>query len=234
MTLTTETPNTQANSENTQEQKSGVQARIDEMTAQKYELQERLAQADRRYAEMAQKQLELEQRMQQAQASAQPQTVSDPLAQFREHVDPKVLEAIQAQQDAAFKRFQQEQATRMRQIETQNALMQLQQIATQPGIPPEVAQQASNLLRGWQQAGYNFVTAQDALHMALGQYSAGQLRKAAPSMQFQQANIPTVTPGQQPPVQVQRGPSRPANFDSLSPAKQMEYLIAAGIEDQPL
>lgn len=240
-----ESLSTQANETNpTQapnpDQRSGLDQRFAEMTRKQYELQEKNQELQRQMIEAQAQQAEALQRL--AQFQQKPAEI-DPLASFREKVDPEVLNAMNAQMQAVTQRLQAEQAAKMQALELQSAVYQLRSDAAQlRGVPPEVAQRAEQLLIAWKRAGLSQVTSTDALDIALGQYQRGQLARANPVMQAQQSQAqfqyaPPVTPGappmaMMPPAPAQRS-ARPANFDELPRGQQNALLEKDGELDLP-
>lgn len=234
--MDTELPNTQADHANqpevTVEQKSGIEKRIDQLTAKIYE---RDAQNQQLQAELVKAQTQQSELLAQLSKQAQPQQAKvDPFAPFRDQVDPNTLKAMEAAMESTRRQLEAETATRMKALELQTAVHQLRADALAvPGIPPEVQANAERLLMQWRQAGFDVPTPQDAIDIALGNFHRQQLLKAAPVRNYTNPNIPAVTPGIQPAYRPQTK-AKPANFDSLSRAEQNAILEQSGDLDSPL
>jgi hypothetical protein len=217
------------------QQNEGIQTRINELTAkfrQAEEANQKLAQ--QLMEQQAKYAAALEQQAFRAQAPA-PQPPEDPLAPFKDQIDPTVAQAVQAavnatrkQMEAQFNSIIQQQAVE------QSAYAVRAEVATLPNVPKEVAQRAESLMRAWKSQGLPIVP-QDAINFALGEYHRGQLLKAAPVMGYNpNAQVPpSVIPGQNPPPAAARQ-SLPANFDSLDYNQQNKILEQMGVGDQPL
>ncbi len=224
--METELPTTQADTaaqpEVPAEQKSGIERRIDQLTAKLYERDERNQQLQ---AELIKAQTQQSELLAQLSRSSQPQAPKvDPFASFRDQVDPNTLKAMEAAMDATRRQLEAETATRMKALELQTAVHQLRADALAvPGIPAEVQANAERLLMTWRQAGFDVPTPQDAIDIALGNYHRQQLLKAAPVRGYSNPNIPSVTPGIQPSYRPATQ-AKPANFDSLSRAEQNAIL----------
>ena len=235
--LSTQANETQTPQAPSPDQRNGLDQRFAEMTRKQYELQEKNQELQRQAIEAQAQTAEALNRLAQFQ---QKPIETDPLASFREKVDPEVLNAMNAQMQAVTQRLQREQAEKMQALELQSAVYQLRSDAAQlRGIPPEVAQRAEQLLIAWKRAGLNQVTATDALDIALGQYQRGQLVRAGPVLAAQQNQgyVPSVTPGSSPMAMMPTSPAqrsaRPGNFDELPRAQQNAILEKDGELDLP-
>lgn len=210
----------------------GIEKRIAELTAQKYAELERANQLQKEL--IAASQREAEQARQLAQLHTQPrQAPVDPLAAYADKVAPEVLEALRAQAEQTKRQLESQFAQRQTALELETGVAQLRNAAfANKGIPPEVAQRAEQLFTGWRNAGWTQPTAQDALHIALGQYHAGRPASAPAPQNF--GSAPDVVPGFAPAPRAQAArPSKPANFDSLGRAQQNAILEQTGDLDQP-
>lgn len=218
-----------------QQENSGIQARIDELTAKfrqaeesNQKLQQQIMEATAREAEASRRLADQYQRATQPVAQ-----VEDPLAQYKDRLDPVAVEALQ-RSNAMLQQQMEERLRKMQaQYEAQQATYAVRhEIAVTPGLPPEVAQKAEQLMSAWRAQGWNVPTAKDAIHIALGQHYESSLRRAAPVLSYQQnSTVPNVTPGfAPPPPQPRKG--LPANFDSLAPDQQNLILEQNGVADE--
>lgn len=212
----------------------GAQARINELTAkfreaerQREELQSKLMEqmaASVQLAQQAQRQV------------APPPAPVDPLAQFKDVLDPVAAQAIQAAVAETQRRMEAMYAPRLAAQDAQLAAMAVQsEAAGIPNLPKEVSARAAQLAAQWRQAGINYPPG-DALNFALGEYQRGQLVKAAPVAGYDPRNaMPAgVIPGVPPPVTMPQQRALPSNFDQLNRAQQNAAMEAAGIADQPM
>lgn len=215
-------------------EKSGLQARIDEIIAKQRQAEERAQSAEKQLLETNARVAEMA--IQANRPAAPVFAPVDPLAQFKDSLDPVAAQAIAAAVAETQRRMEAQYAPMFAQHAAQLAGMQVQaEAAAIPNLPKEVQQRAATLAAQWRQAGLNFPPG-DALNFALGEYQRGQLLKAAPVMGYNPAaQQPTnVTPGFIPTPAAPRSNALPANFDSLSRAQQNQLLESSGILDQPL
>lgn len=217
------------------QQGEGIQSRINELTAkfrQAEEANQKLA--SQLMEQQAKYAAALEAQAYRAQAPA-PQPPEDPLAPYRDQIDPTVAQAVQAAVNATRKQMEQQfNAVLQQQAVEQSAYAVRAEIASLPNVPTEVAQRAESLMRSWKSQGLPIVP-QDAINFALGEYHRGQLLKAAPVRGYNpNAQVaPPVIPGGNPLPQAPRS-SLPANFDSLDYNQQNKLLEQMGVGDQPL
>lgn len=234
-----EQPSAQAQDTNTPpESGGGIQARIDELTAKmrqaqemNQKLQEELLKKATNESEMARQMAELSTRQHLAQQSVAAPV--DPLAAYREQLDPVALKAIESVTASLNQRFEAQLASVQQKYAVDSAALAVRsEVAAVPNLPPEVAQRAEQLMQDWRRQNWNVPTAQDAIAIALGQYQMGQLRKAAPVLQYQTNQArPAVTPGYAaPPVPK---PALPSNFETLSREQQNNLLEQMGVADEP-
>jgi hypothetical protein len=200
--------------------KSGIQKRIDELTARTHEAQRNneqlmqlLQQKDAQITEL------VAMRMNQQQAPQEEDVNVDPtIARALERIVGKHLSPVQQQLG--------QYGQMMQKIEFQNLTANYE---------PQVVQRADQLMAQWKREGRTGWAMPDALVMAsyqLGIPPKPQGQQRAPNGQFAQQ---TVIDAHAPAPQRTTGPKkRPANFDSLSPEKQLAILEAEGIGDLPL
>lgn len=214
-------------------EKSGLQARIDEIIAKQRQAEERAQSAEKQLLETNARVAEM---AIQANRPVTPVYAPvDPLAQFKDTLDPVAAQAIAAAVAETQRRMEAQFAPMLAQQAAQIAGFAVQaEAAAIPNLPKEVQQRASMLAAQWRQAGLNFPPG-DALNFALGEYQRGQLLKAAPVMGYNPAAQPSnVTPGFTPAPAVPKSNALPANFDSLPRAQQNQLLEQSGILDTPL
>lgn len=212
----------QAVSPITNQQHTGIQARIDELTA-------RAKQAETQNAELVQRMMEMS--TQALQAKAPVQAPVDPLAQHREALDPRLIEVLEAQK----LQFERQLQARTDQLEIAMGKNQIhEQARAMPGLKPEVINKAVQL---YEQSRANGMRPrpEEALFHVLGLEYAQQMRQVAPV-----AGIPQTAFNSYQPVQphVQPAPtpsfSLPANFDNLPLDQQLLLLEKAGVGDKPI
>ena len=229
-----ELPSAQAQVQPNQES-SGIQSRIDELTARfrqaeenNQKLQQQIMEATAREAEAARRLADQVQR-----ANAPVQQPIDPLAAYRDKLDPVAIEALQRSNEAMQRQMEERLQKMQAQYEAQQATFAVRsEIASTPGIPPDVAAKAEQLMSAWRAQGWNVPTAKDAIHIALGQHYESSIRRAAPVLSYQQNHaVPNVTPGFAPPPPTPRK-GLPANFDSLAPDQQNLILEQNGVADE--
>jgi hypothetical protein len=200
----------------------GTQKRIDELT-QKLREQERLAQeAYKTVAELAARDAA------NAQRQYVPQPEVDPLAAYREKVDPVALEAMQHMQNALERKF----ATQYAQLE---ANFGVQQIATEAsavqGLPSQVIEHAQKLYAQARAAGLK-PSHDEAINYAIGAFVRGGGRLAAAPAQAPQYGSPhAVLQGQAP--HARPATALPSGFDSMSRRDQLA-IMRARFENEPL
>lgn len=215
-------------------EKSGLQARIDEIIAKQRQAEERAQSAEKQLLETNARVAEMA--IQANRPVAPVYAPVDPLLQFKDSLDPVAAQAIAAAVAETQRRMEAQYAPMFAQHAAQLAGMQVQaEAAAIPNLPKEVSQRASQLAAQWRQAGLNFPPG-DALNFALGEYQRGQLVKAAPVMGYNPAaqGVHSVTPGFTPAPPASQSKALPSNFDSLNRAQQYAALDASGALDEPL
>ena len=222
---------TETTAESTQNE--GLQARINELTARARQAEETAKESQRQLMEQASRMAEQALIAQQAQRPA-PVAPVDPLAQFKDQLDPVAMQAINAAIAETTRRMEAMYAPMFAQQGAQIAQFAVQaEVQHVPNVPKEVAQRASQLAASWRQQGLNF-PAGDALNFAMGEHYRNQLLKAAPVTGYNPAaqGAPSTVSGFNPPPAQTR--QLPTNFDSLNRNQQNEILEKAGILDAPL
>lgn len=205
-------------------QQSGIQARIDQLTAQMRQAQEQNTQL---LSTVTQQAAQLAQFMQQGQKANEPQQPQDPFA----NVDWSNAESVKA----SFQQAQQAQAaqfnSRFQQLQAQMQQNEVLSVAAQFGVKdPAVVQYAQQAVSYWTQKGVP-MNAVDAIRYAAGQAALGQLPNATrPAMQT--PYMPTQLPGSAPAPKATQAYKRPANFDSLS-MDQQEAILERELDGKP-
>lgn len=227
-----ELPSAQATEQAPEQQPNeGIQARINELVAKQRQAEEALKERDRQLMEQTAQMAQLA--MQARQVQAPPPAPVDPLAQFKDQLDPVAHAAIQAAVAETQRRMEAQYAPMFAQQAAQIAGFAVQaEAAALPGLPKEVTNRAAQLAAQWRSQGLQFPPG-DAINFALGEYQRGQLMRAAPVAGYNPAvQQPSVTPGYAPqPAATTR--ALPANFEQLNRQQQQAALEAAGVGDQP-
>lgn len=196
------------------------QKRIDELTQRLNESTRQREEAYKTVAELAARDAALAQ-----QHRAVPQAPEDPLAAYREKMDPTALEAMSQMQAAMERKFAQQYA----QLEASFGVQQIGAVATSvPGLPPQVVQHAQKLYQEARQAGHK-PSHDEALNFAIGDYvrKGGKLNVAPQAPQYGSPNA--VLPGTPP---APRTAALPANINQLPRAQQLA-LMRAHYENEP-
>lgn len=200
----------------------GYQKRIDELTQQLREKERQNQEAYKTVAELAARDAAL------AQRPPAPQAPEDPLAAYREKVDPTALEAMNKMYEALERKFQ----AQHRQLESSFGVRQIESAAAAaPHVPKEVVAEAQRLYQQARAAGSQ-ATSDEALRFALGDYmlKGGKLNApAAPAPQYGTGYA--VLPGNAP--QARSAAALPANFESLNRRAQLD-ILRARYENDPL
>ncbi len=232
--MSVEEPSAQANDGEGAVQNQGLQARIDELVKKAREAEERERETQQRLVEAAAQQAQMAMQLRSQPPAAPPPAPVDPLAAYKDRLDPVAHDAIQAAVLETQRRMEAQFAPMLAQQAAQIASFAVQAEANKlPGIPPEVITRASERAATWRQNGLS-ISPEDALLFALGEHQRKQLAKAAPVIGYNPAAAPqAVTPGFAP-APAPAAKSLPANFDSLSRAQQNQLLEQAGLLDTPL
>lgn len=206
------TPEAPATPETPATPASGLEARFTELTAKIHETQRLAAEKDGVISSLTAL-------LSQGTAGNQPQAPQ--LPEFDETQKPLVAFFEQKLQEQE-RRFQ----SHLGQLQGNFGLQQLHQDAQALGVDDTVATRAAALYANWQKQGVPG-THQDAVTFALGEQNRAQ-RVATPPQQRYQGNTLQAPPAS---PQFNQGiPPLPANFESLSPRKQMEILEKRGVE----
>jgi hypothetical protein len=231
--MDTEQPSAQAaEGQDQAPQGGGLQARIDELVAKQRQAEEGQKEAQRQLMETT---AVMAQMAAQSQRQVAPAPVHvDPLAQFKDQLDPVAHAAIQAavaetrrQMQAEFQPVFAQQAAQLAGFAVRS------EAAAIVGLPREVTDRAAMLAASWRAQGLPFPPG-DAINFALGEYQRGQLSRAAPVIGYDpraalaQPNVSGFTP----PPPAPRGPALPSNFDNLSRAQQNAALEQSGALDE--
>lgn len=231
--MSSDQPSAQATEQAPEQQNEGFQARINELVAKQRQAEEALKERDRQLMEQTAQMAQLA--MQSRQVAAPPPAPVDPLAQFKDQLDPVAHAAIQAAVAETQRRMEAQYAPMFAQQAAQIAGFAVQAEATAiPGLPKEVTNRAAQLAAQWRSQGLNFPPG-DAINFALGEYQRGQLVRAAPVAGYNPAapQAASVTPGFIPqPATTTR--ALPSNFENLNRTQQQAALDAAGVGDQPI
>lgn len=227
-----EQPSAQAAEGEQAPQNEGFQARINELVAKQKAAEEAQRAAEQRLMENT---AQMAQMAYQAQRPVAPVAAPiDPLAQYKDQLDPVMTAAIQAavadtrrQMQAEFQPVFAQQAAQLAGFAVRS------EAAAIVGLPKEVTDRAAMLAASWRAQGLPFPPG-DAINFALGEYQRGQLSRAAPVLGYNPANAqPGVTAsGFIPPPPAPRGNALPSNFEHLSRAQQNAALEQSGALDE--
>lgn len=227
-----ELPSAQANEQAPEQQPNeGIQARINELVAKQRQAEEALREREKQLMEQTAQMAQLA--IQARQVQAPPPAPVDPLAKFKDQLDPVAHAAIQAAVAETQRRMEAQYAPMFAQQAAQIAGFAVQaEAAALPGLPKEVTNRAAQLAAQWRSQGLQFPPS-DAINFALGEYQRGQLMRAAPVAGYNPAVQPSpVIPGFTP-QQAATTRALPPNFDNLTRQQQQAALEAAGVGDQP-
>lgn len=218
------------------QQPTGFQARIDELTAKFRTEQENNQKLQAQLLEQATRQSDLQaELLRQRTQPAQQAAPADPLAPFRDKLEPTAVQALEALMEAQRREYSASIAQMQRQTSAQQAVYNIRQvIGSTPGVDQEAAQRAEQLFIGWSQQGLNY-TPEDALNFALGEqrrkslFRAGPVLNAAPPY-----GGPPVTPGGQQLVAPRQPNALPSNFEALPRHEQNNLLEKSGRLDDAI
>lgn len=231
MDPTNPTDNTQVAQVNTEVEtpdKSNVQKRFDEMTAEKYALQKQVQDLTASMAEIIKAQTEATQRQQvQVKAPEAPQMPSLP-----EGTDPALIKFFEYQ-NAQMKRMQEETQNQTQKLfwQMQNQLDQGSVNNKYANLPEEVRRDAANRLTGLKQRFGDAATIDDAMGLAHWEWMKKQGQGAA-ARAFNGMNGPmtvqTYGPNvsQQAPSSTLAPPTQDPNWDNYSNAEQIQRIEA--------
>lgn len=208
-------------------QQSGIQKRIDELTAQMRQAQEQNTQL---LSTVTQQAAQLAQFMQQGQKANEPQQPADPFANVDWTDANSVKQAFVQSQQTVEQKF----ARQYQQLQAQMQQNEVLSVAAQFGVKdPAVVQYAQQAVQYWQQKGVP-MNAMDAIRYAAGQAALGQLPQSQFGRPAQGApHMPTQLPGSAPAPRGNGAPKGlPQNFDSLS-LDQQEALLEKHLGDKP-
>lgn len=157
---------------------SGVQARINELVAEKHYFKQQAEAQQAQMNELLQQVMQLSQAQQMQAAQAAAAATPNPLAQL----DPEE----RAKYEAVMGTYMQPLQAKLRAQEEQIASMRVQQQAQMFGVPPDVANEAAGYIQSWTKQGFTGWSTQDAITFALGQRAARQMATAAQGRQAHQ------------------------------------------------
>ncbi len=230
--MDTELPSAQAAEGQDQTQHTGFQARIDELVAKQRQAEEREKEAQRQLMETTAQMAQMAVQSQQRQVAPAPAPV-DPLAQYKDQLDPVMHAAIQAAVADTRRQMQAEFQPAFAAQAAQIAGFAVRSEASQiPGLPKEVTDRAAMLAASWRAQGIQYPPG-DAINFALGEYQRGMLARAAPVLGYDPSKAqpsPSIHGFVPPPAP--KGPALPSNFDNLSRAQQNALLEASGSLDE--
>lgn len=205
-----------------QEQHSGFQQRIDQLTARMRE-QERQFQSQLESERSAREQLMLS--VLQGRQAPQEQQPEMP------DMDP----SERAKFDAMLKPFMQQNQQLSRQVQSLMAGQQVQQAAAKFGaVDPGVLQAASQLAQNWTAGGYSGWKPEDAVVYAMGQAAMQARQNPQPRNQQGQFAAPDVMMGQGAPPVAARPRARLPDLSNASPEQILAAFEKAGADDMPL
>lgn len=206
-----------------QQQTPGLQSRIDELTA-------RLRASEQATQEVMQRMMETQAQLLASQQRPAPAATPDPLQKYAEVLDPRVIEAFQAERA----RMEADFRAKLAQVEAQQGVLAIQSAAASAKIDPAVAARAQALYQQAKNNGAN-PSPDEALKYAIGDWYVQQQAKAGqvlglPTTAF---NAPVPVPQSfSVPPQAQR--QVPANLESLPLEQQLALLEKLGFGDDPL
>lgn len=206
-----------------QEQQSGFQQRIDQLTARMRE-QERQFQSQLESERTAREQLMMSVLSGQRQQQSQEPELPD--------MDPSERQKF----EAMLKPFMQQNQQLSRQVQSLMAGQQVQQAAAKFGaVDPAVLQAASQLAQNWTAGGYSGWKPEDAVVYAMGQ-AAMQARQnpQARNTQGQFTAAPDVMMAQGAPPAAVRQRAKIPDFDTASPEQIIAAFEKSGADDMPL
>lgn len=210
--------------EASQEQQSGFQQRIDQLTARMRE-QERQFQSQLESERAAREQL----MMSVLQGGRQNQQEQQPEL-------PDMDPSERAKFDAMLKPFMQQNQQLARQVQALMAGQQVQQAAAKFGaVDPTVLQSAAQLAQNWTAGGYSGWKPEDAVVYAMGQRALQAAQNPQPrNTQGQFTAAPDVMMGQAAPPAAARPRAKIPDFSNASPEQILAAFEKSGMDDMPL
>lgn len=205
-----------------QEQHSGFQQRIDQLTARMRE-QERQFQSQLESERSAREQLMMS--VLQGRQTQQPTEPELP------DMDP----SERAKFDAMLKPFMQQNQQLSRQVQALMAGQQVQQAAAKFGaVDPAVLQSAAQLAQNWTAGGYSGWKPEDAVVYAMGQAAMQARQNPQRNAQGQFTAAPDVMMGQAAPPAPVRQRAKIPDFNNASPEQILAAYEKNGMDDMPL
>jgi hypothetical protein len=205
-----------------QEQQSGFQQRIDQLTARMRE-QERQFQSQLESERTAREQLMMSVLSGQRQQPSQQEELPD--------MDP----SERARFDAMLKPFMQQNQQLSRQVQSLMAGQQVQQAAAKFGaVDPAVLQSAAQLAQNWTAGGYSGWKPEDAVVYAMGQAAMQARQNPQRNQQGQFTAAPDVMMGQAAPPASARPRAKIPDFTNASPEQILAAFEKSGMDDMPL
>jgi hypothetical protein len=208
--------------EASQEQHSGFQQRIDQLTARMRE-QERQFQSQLESERSAREQLMMSVLSGQRQQQSQEPELPD--------MDP----SERARFDAMLKPFMQQNQQLSRQVQALMAGQQVQQAAAKFGaVDPAVLQSAAQLAQNWTAGGYSGWKPEDAVVYAMGQAAMQARQNPQRNAQGQFTAAPDVMMGQAAPPAAAKPRAKIPDFSNASPEQILAAFEKSGMDDMPL
>lgn len=210
--------------EASQEQHSGFQQRIDQLTARMRE-QERQFQS-----QLEQERTAREQLMMSVLQNGQRQNPQEQAPELPD-MDP----SERAKFDAMLKPFMQQNQQLARQVQALMAGQQVQQAAAKFGaVDPAVLQSAAQLAQNWTAGGYSGWKPEDAVVYAMGQRAMQAAQNQPRNAQGQFSAAPDVMMGQAAPPAAARPRAKIPDFNNASPEQILAAFEKSGMDDMPL
>lgn len=210
---------------------SGTQKRIDELTARFYRAQEEAAKKDEYIQQLVQQVADMANR-----PAPQMQNQPDPY-EAPADLDPSAARYMQQMMRQFENKLNQAVSQLGATVHRNEAAQAASRFSEKLGLKDNgwVAERAASLAAGWKQAGLPF-RPEDAARFAMGEFVERQA--ANPTRDDLGRFMPRAAPqaGQPAPAATTAParPSRPANFDRLSPEQQLLILEREGVGNLPL
>lgn len=198
-----------------EKQFAGFQKRINELTAKRHAAEDRAQEAERRYQELM---------LQTMQQIAAPRHEAPQAPQV--DIDPDLRKALDAYVGPMKQNFEAE----IRAAQARAAAAEMR--AVMQSVPPQIAKRAQEVWANWQARGLDRtagVTPEQAVTWAKGEAFDALQTQPAPQQRPQWNPAPPNGAPQSlvpPPSNSSNGagPALPANYDDMSPEKQLEFL----------